>query len=100
MDLNHETSGLNRRPGESMADYWNRLHAKDDFINAKKDYSFPHFFMESIQYNNAAYKTFDHTYYFAISSGEKKINFCEKSEIFTQPKSSIKLGLGFDSNLI
>ena len=83
-----------------MTDYWSRLHAEEDFINAKKDYSFPHFYLDSIQYNNAAYKTYDHTYNIAISSGEKKVNFCERPEIFVEPKSSVKMSLGFDSDVI
>lgn len=100
MDLNHEIGGLNRRPGESISDYWNRLHSDHDFINDKKDYCLPEFYLDSIQSKNAAYKTSEHTYYFAISSGEKKVNFCEKSEIFNEPKSSIKLSLGFDSDVL
>lgn len=100
MDLNHEIGGLNRRPGESISDYWIRLNSDNDFINNKKDYCFPDLHLTSIQCKNAAYKTSEHTYYFAISSGEKKVNFCEKSEIFNEPKFSIKLSLGFDSDLV
>jgi len=43
MDLNHEIGGMNRRPDETALDYWNRLHADADFINTRKDYSFPEF---------------------------------------------------------
>lgn len=86
MDLNHEIGGLNRRPEESALEYWNRLHADADFINAKKDYCFPEFQQQVMQQRNATHKVSDHTYYFSISSGDKKINFGETPEIFKEPK--------------
>jgi len=89
MDLNHEIAGFNRREGESINDYWIRLNSNDDFINNKKDYCLTDLHLTSIQSKNALYKTSEHTYYFTISSGEKKVNFCDKSEIFNEPKSTI-----------
>lgn len=100
MDLNHEVAGLNRRHNESLTTYWNRLHAEEDFITAKKDYSLPCLHMPIAQFQNATFKTSKHTYYFSISAGEKKRKFCDRAEMFNEPKSTIKQALGFDSEIL
>ena len=100
MDFNHETAGLNRRPHETFRQYWKRISTDKDFINAKKDYSLPDLLTLNVQFKNASYKTSGETYYFSISSGEKKVNFCDTAELFHEPKSTVKQSLGFDADLV
>jgi len=100
MDLNHEVAGLNRRPGESPIDYWRRIHVDDDFINLKKDYSLPCLHIPVAQFQNAKFSTSEEIYYFSITAGEKKQNFSAQEELFTEPKLTVKLSLGFDAEVV
>lgn len=71
MDLNHERSGFNKRKEETHMEYINRL-ADNDFAGVSYDYSIPEFPPGVMQQRNVLMKTYERTYYFALSSGEKK----------------------------
>jgi len=99
MDLNHENAGFNRRLDETFAGFVKRLMLENDFINKSKDYALPEFLAHGIQHNNAKYPTCEETYYFNVSTGERKALFCDAAEVFHEPKESSKLACGFDINL-
>lgn len=79
--------------------YMQRLHS-NNFINKSKDYAFPEFVMQAIQYNNADYLTSNQTYYFTITTGDKKVKFTNQTELFQEPKTNIKRSLGFDTDIV
>lgn len=70
MDLNHERSGFNKRKNETHLEYINRL-AENDFAGKSYDYSIPEFPPGVFQQRNVLMKTYESTYYFALTSGEK-----------------------------
>ena len=84
MDLNHESAGLNRRKDESHLEYVNRL-AKHDFASTNHDHALPELPPAVLEQRNVLFKTSESTYYFAISSGEKKQRFLRCKEYLTEP---------------
>ena len=69
-DLKHETSGLNRRKSETIQEYIDRL-TKHDLIGTSYDYSIPEFPPEQMQKFNQMIKTYDNTYYFSYTTGDR-----------------------------
>ena len=41
-------------------------------------------------------KTFDHTYYFSYSSGERKKKYMKNREVLKEPTKTTSLSAGFD----
>jgi len=45
-------------------------------------------------------QTYEKTYYFSLTSGEKKHRFLKSKELLTEPTKTTKLALGFDVDVI
>jgi len=43
-------------------------------------------------------KTFNHTYYFSISSGDRMRSRSKQREVFNDPKKHVNNFIGFESN--
>ena len=71
MDLNHERAGFNKRKDETHLEYIKRL-AENDFAGKSHDHAMPEFPPGVFEQRNVLLKTHESTYYFSISSGEKK----------------------------
>ena len=99
MDLNHERAGLNRRPNETHMQYINRL-CKNDFAGTSHDHAIPEFPPAVYEQRNMLLKTHESTYYFALSSGERKKRFMGRKELLNEPNKTTKMALGFDSDVI
>lgn len=99
MDLNHERAGLNKRKNETHLEYIKRL-SQNDFAGKSHDHAMPEFPPAVFEQRNVLLKTFDCTYYFALSSGEKKRRFHKSKEYFTEPEKTARMALGFDSDVI
>ena len=80
-------------------EYINRL-ADNDFAGKSHDHAVPEFPPGVFEQRNVLLKTHENTYYFSISSGEKKLRFNNAKEYLTEPEKMSKLGLGFDSNIV
>ena len=79
LDLNHEVAGFNKRKDETYIQYIDRL-SKNNFAETSQDYAVPEFPPHIYQQKNALHLTSSETYYFAISSGEKKQRFLKCKE--------------------
>ncbi len=99
MDLNHERIGYNKRPNENHLEYINRL-CDNDWAEQSHDHAIPEFPPNVFAQRNVLMKTHGKTFYFAISSGEKKQRFLAKKEYLTEPSKTSKMALGFDSDVI
>lgn len=99
MDLNHERAGLNKRQDETHLEYIQRL-ADNDFAGSSHDHAIPEFPPGVFQQRNVLFRTFESTYYFSISSGEKKQRFLNCKEYQTEPEKTTKMALGFDGDVI
>ena len=99
MDLNHERSGLNKRQNESHLEYIDRI-SRSKFGESSHDHAVPEMVPEVIMQRNALMKTHENTFYFSISSGERKQRFLKNREYFKEPEKLTKVALGFDSNVI
>ena len=71
LDLNHERTGMNKRANETHLEYIDRL-CKNSFGEQSHDHALPEFPPAVYQQRNALQITHPETYYFSISSGEKK----------------------------
>jgi len=90
MDLNHERTGMNKRKGETHLEYINRL-AANDFAGLSHDYALPEFPPGVFQQRNQLIRTYEKTYYFALTSGEKKKRFLRSNKEFqTEPAKTVK----------
>ena len=99
MDLNHERAGLNKRKDETHLEYIQRL-SDNDFAGTSHDHAIPEFPPGVFEQRNVLLKTHECTYYFAISSGEKKNRFTNNKEYQTEPEKMTRMALGFDSDVI
>ena len=87
---------VNRRIDEDFLSYVDR------FWNEKKpwsDFNCYGLIEQSVKkYSdmNACIKTFDHTYYFSISSGFSANAYGKQREVFSEPAKATKEGLGFN----
>ena len=99
MDFNFERVGYNKLKDETHLEYINRL-AQNDFAGKSHDHAVPELATHVFEQRQALLKTFDNTYYFAISTGEKKQRFGKNKEFLNEPKKTVKMGLGFDADLI
>ena len=71
MDFNFERVGYNKLKEETHLEYINRL-AENDFAEKSHDHAVPELTVGVFEQRQALLKTFENTYYFAISSGMKK----------------------------
>ena len=99
MDLNHERAGLNKRKEETHLEYINRL-TEINFAGTSHDHGLPEFPPAVMEQRNVLFKTYESTYYFAVSSGEKNQRFLKCKEYLTEPEQMTRSALGFDSDII
>ena len=71
MDLNHERGGFNKRKDETHLEYIQRI-SENNFMTTSHDHAMPEFPPAVFEQRNVLLKTFESTYYFSISTGEKK----------------------------
>jgi hypothetical protein len=81
---------------EALIDYIGRL-LKCDKMYHRTDHGVYEFIPHEMAKINALIKTYDHTYYFSISSSLRGTRIKNKAkEFLDEPKKSVSLGLGFD----
>jgi hypothetical protein len=68
----------------------------NDTPTASHDHGLPEFMPGLMQQRNAMIKTYDHTYYFSYSSGERKMKFLKNREGWSEPAKTTNLSAGFD----
>ena len=71
MDCNWERVGFNKQKEETHLEYINRL-SENDFAQKSHDHAVPELSPHVFEQRQALLKSFENTYYFAISTGEKK----------------------------
>ena len=53
-----------------------------------------------MQQRNIILKTFDHTYYFSYSSGERNRKYMKRREVLTEPEKTSNMSMGFDMDTL
>jgi len=81
IDLNQERVGFNKRTDETHMEYIDRI-CKNNFGQESHDHAVPEFPPTVFQQRNALHMTCDQTYYFSISSGEKKQSYLTSCKEF------------------
>jgi hypothetical protein len=93
-----ETWGLQKNDDESILEFAKRVFSDDIVRNSNcfgvKDSS-PYIAFQMNDY----IKTFDHTYYFAMCSGERKNIRDKQRELFKEPSKIQNKTIGFDSDV-
>ena len=78
---------MNRRKGETFAEYVERVKLIQ-FQKESHDHGLVEFMPGLMQQRNVLLKTFDHTFYFSYSSGERKRKYTKGKEFYTEPKKT------------
>jgi hypothetical protein len=95
-DLYPETWGLNRRAGERISSYIKRVYSdpilRDSFCTGFEECS-----CEYMAKMNKVLKTFEHTYYFSVATGERKKQREKQRDVFNHPNKLTNSFVGFDS---
>lgn len=99
MDFNFERVGYNKLANESHLEYIHRL-VQNDFASKSHDHAVPEITPQVFEQRNVLIKTFSNTYYFSISTGEKKKSFGKAKEFLDEPEKLTKMALGFDTDVI
>jgi len=98
-DLHNETAGFNRLKDETIQEYMARLVVNDK-IGSSQDYSIPEFPPEQMEKFNNKIKTFDSTYYFAYSTGDRNMSRTKMREVMHEPARTSEMMLGFDGDML
>ena len=97
-DLYPETWGLNRRPKERIVAYIKRVY-NDHILRDSFCTGFEECACEYMTKMNKVLKTFDHTYYFSVATGERKKLREKQRDVFNHPIKFTKSFIGFDSDV-
>jgi hypothetical protein len=97
-DWNCETFNLNRQKGERLPDYIQRV-LTDTIISETNCWGMDDMMPCKFKQYNEKIKTYDHTYYFAIATGERKKLKNKAREIFKEPKNVIRDSCGYNTNV-
>lgn len=94
-----EAIGLDRKQGETISQFITRVF--NDPIISETNCLADTDTNPNLQSNcNQYIKTFEHTYYFSISTGDRKRNKTKMREVFKEPKKTIKQNLNFDMDVL
>ena len=77
-----ETWGMNRKPGESIINFIKRVYS-DPILRDSYCTGFEECSCEYMTKMNEVIKTFDHTYYFSVATGERKKQREKQRDVFT-----------------
>lgn len=99
-DFDPQIYGFNRQPDESIAEYFKRVYYMDNLYN-NRDVCFglSELVPGNLKRINAFLKTYDNTYYFAITGAMRRNTRTSQKEIFKEPRKITKIALGFDPDV-
>jgi len=72
----------------------------NDKLGTSSDYSIPEFPPEAMQKINARIKTFENTFYFSYTTGDRNLTRSKFREAMHEPEKTSEMLLGFDGDML